>query len=70
MFAKLKLVLRRYTSLYGIFMSASLTLYSYRIILNYIVGLSVKVILILTNSTDSDKCCISSDSSLFPKVPV
>ena len=30
MFANLKLVLRRYTSLYGIFMSASLTLYSYR----------------------------------------
>ena len=29
MFANLKLVLRRYTSLYGIFMSASLTLYSY-----------------------------------------
>ena len=29
MFANLKLVLRSYTSLYGIFMSASLTLYSY-----------------------------------------
>ena len=29
MFANLKIVLRRYTSLYGIFMSASLTLYSY-----------------------------------------
>ena len=29
MFANLKLVLRRYTSLYGIFMSASLTLYGY-----------------------------------------
>ena len=29
MFANLKLVLRRYMSLYGIFMSASLTLYSY-----------------------------------------
>ena len=31
MFANLKLVLRRYTSLYGIFMSASLTLYIYTI---------------------------------------
>ena len=30
MFANLKLVLRSYTSLYGIFMSASLTLYIYR----------------------------------------
>ena len=30
MFANLKIVLRRYTSLYGIFMSASLTLYSYK----------------------------------------
>ena len=29
MFANLKLVLRSYTSLYGIFMSASLTLYIY-----------------------------------------
>ena len=29
MFANLKLVLRGYTSLYGIFMSASLTLYIY-----------------------------------------
>ena len=29
MFADLKLVLRSYTSLYGIFMSASLTLYIY-----------------------------------------
>ena len=29
MFANLKLVLQRYTSLYGIFMSASLTLYIY-----------------------------------------
>ena len=29
MFANLKLFLRRYTSLYGIFMSASLTLFSY-----------------------------------------
>ena len=29
MFGNLKLVLRRYTSLYGIFMSASLTLYIY-----------------------------------------
>ena len=29
MFANLKLVLRRYMSLYGIFMSASLTLYIY-----------------------------------------
>ena len=29
MFANLKLVLRSYTSLHGIFMSASLTLYSY-----------------------------------------
>ena len=31
MFANLKLVLRSYTSLYGIFMSASLTLYIYTI---------------------------------------
>ena len=31
MFANLKLVLRSYTSLYGIFMSASLTLFSYNI---------------------------------------
>ena len=31
MFANLKLVLRSYTSLYGIFMSASLTLYIYNI---------------------------------------
>ena len=30
MFANLKLVLRSYTSLYGIFMSASLTLYIYK----------------------------------------
>ena len=30
MFADLKLVLRSYTSLYGIFMSASLTLFIYR----------------------------------------
>ena len=30
MFANLKLVLRSYTSLYGIFMNASLTLFSYR----------------------------------------
>ena len=30
MFANLNLVLRSYTSLYGIFMSASLTLYIYR----------------------------------------
>ena len=29
MFAKIKLVLRRYTSLYGILMNASLTLFSY-----------------------------------------
>ena len=29
MFANLKLVLRSYTSLYGIFMSASLTLFCY-----------------------------------------
>ena len=34
MFANLKLVLRRYTSLYGIFMSASLTLYIY----NFVIG--------------------------------
>ena len=33
MFANLKLVLRSYTSLYGIFMSASLTLYIYSCIL-------------------------------------
>ena len=33
MFANLKLVLRSYTSLYGIFMSASLTLYIYTTIL-------------------------------------
>ena len=32
MFANLKLVLRSYTSLYGIFMSASLTLYIYTIV--------------------------------------
>ena len=31
MFANLKLVLRRYTSFYGIFMSASLTLFSYTV---------------------------------------
>ena len=35
MFANLKLVLRRYTSLYGIFMSASLTLYIYTWIISY-----------------------------------
>ena len=39
MFANLKLVLRRYTSLYGIFMSASLTLYSYNIKLVFIHGI-------------------------------
>ena len=33
MFANLKLVLRSYTSLYGIFMSASLTLYSYTFVM-------------------------------------
>ena len=31
LFANLKLVLRSYTSLYGIFMSASLTLFSYKV---------------------------------------
>ena len=35
MFANLKLVLRSYTSLYGIFMSASLTLYIYIFIAHY-----------------------------------
>ena len=32
MFANLKLVFRSYTSLYGIFMSASLTLYIYNVV--------------------------------------
>ena len=47
-----------------------LSIFTGRRILNYIVGLSIKDVLILANSTDSDKCCISSESSLFPKVPV
>ena len=43
MFANLKLVLRSYTSLYGIFMSASLTLFCYNSSNSYFVSVHVVV---------------------------
>ena len=51
MFGNLKLVLRRYTSLYGIFMSASLTLYIYTL-LCYFHQLSASILFIVARLSE------------------